>query len=1289
MKLYKLNTHTRGCNKSYDADLVLNPQDHPTAKVGDVVEIYAPEDENGTHLLLQITELNEQSKTGRNVISIESCIATAFKMRSYSNVVMQIVNPADVALDSIEITFKDQYMGRSEMWRLKTYLTNTCVYVNKKIDYNDMQIRCQVYEMWSQGERVASGVITDDTKIVFRSSTSMVYLFLQMSSEMWDFDIHGDLYFEKAVNGFLTELFQKWKKLGCNHEVTIVLFSRTFYAAKSLDEFPAHMRDCLQQDYKGRFYEDFYRVAIQNERNDDWCTVLAQLRKLFTSYQETVLRYHEREHMRIPQATNSTATQGNFLEVLNISLNTFEKHYLDRTFDRTGQLSVVITPGVGVFSVDRELTNITKQRIIDNGVGSDLVCVGEQPLHAVPLLKFHNKDTTLTSADDYSLPHWINLSFYSTNKKIAYSNFIPRIKLPILTSVDEADVEENERNFLSCNQSEYIHNSLFDYDAYDEQIFQPLPAQSTCSLQRVVRAKKTSVPSFETYAYRNNDWENLTPTKIPSLRRKMSDPDIHHATSGMLAGLTDSTNLSESLASEKNARRAIVSIAPIVRPGRALINPFDPSHVTIKLTSNRRRWTHIFPKGPTGVLIQQHHYQAVPAKTTLAASYHRQLQQSNTAGDQYDQVSTHSLMSLSKSIASQNFIMGEEKSDFFKRRTNSLLTATAAAANVPNLTATQAKSYLWGATGEQEWTPAITTVVATAGWPTDLVQLLDRIGRVYKVEAISIMHSAGATTPGLLDALYHALSVNESNYFRWLPKITSTEQQAEPFNTVTDESTLFVILARHSRDPVIKMQTERARGRRCCLSLFLLKQDESRSSLRPFFEYLWLKGFRAALIMVAQRRLYHMDPYPTLRALQLSPNHDDRSLFPLPYRLNFKGYKLRVPVQVDVPATFWYRQQGKLQLDGFGGTLITELMRHLNVCLELYPLYINDSNNMNMQALVQLIAEDRAELSPHQFLTLQRSTKVDYSYPYRVVERCFMLPLGDPIPRGFYIFLPFKLQLWFCLLLQVTLTILLHRLARFVIPCESGMRLWSLLGVPGSRSARVPESRCWLRFTYAILLCSLFVFSASIIVQFYATKLTALLAVTLTVKPSVTLLELFQLPYPIMVLPSDADIIVDAFGYEEQFLRQFSYVNASAFYEHRSVMSASFIYPISTTRWIFLSQQQRYLRLKRFWLSQLCYGPFPNQFQLRIESHFKRPLHHFELHTNEAGLNDHWRSVIYRRALQFGFIHDFASVEYFERIHEVRPMNLNLLASVFYLYLFGVLVSLGAFLGEIVSQIVL
>lgn len=68
-------------------------------------------------------------------------------------------------------------------------------------------------------------------------------------------------------------------------------------------------------------------------------------------------------------------------------ISVFDKHYLERSLDRTGQLTVVISPGVGVFEVDRELTNVTKQRIIDNGVGCDLVCLGEQPLHAVPLLK--------------------------------------------------------------------------------------------------------------------------------------------------------------------------------------------------------------------------------------------------------------------------------------------------------------------------------------------------------------------------------------------------------------------------------------------------------------------------------------------------------------------------------------------------------------------------------------------------------------------------------------------------------------------------------------------------------------------------------------------------------------------------------------------------------------------------------------------------------------------------------------------------------------------------------------
>lgn len=139
------------------------------------------------------------------------------------------------------------------------------------------------------------------------------------------------------------------------------------------------------------------RVAVQNERYEDWNSTIILLKRLFNEYQNTVLKYHEKAGITMPKAINSTASQGNFLEVLNMSLNgnyfilicvkifckyvvfylilliyffisVFEKHYMDRSFDRTGQLSVVITPGVGFFEVDRELTIITKQRIIDNGM---------------------------------------------------------------------------------------------------------------------------------------------------------------------------------------------------------------------------------------------------------------------------------------------------------------------------------------------------------------------------------------------------------------------------------------------------------------------------------------------------------------------------------------------------------------------------------------------------------------------------------------------------------------------------------------------------------------------------------------------------------------------------------------------------------------------------------------------------------------------------------------------------------------------------------------------------------
>ncbi|OTF73684.1 DUF3608 domain-containing protein [Euroglyphus maynei] len=780
MPTVKLNTHQR---IHYQNDIVICQKDFHDIKIGDIVEIYSNEEKfrfdlyskNGqfyqifhfSRLVLQITNV-DKPKASFPTITIEQSIAMTFQLRNYSDVVMNVLDEDIVALDSVELFFKDQYLARSDMWRLKKHITRTCVYLNKKIEFSN--IRCQVFEMWHHGVRMASGYINEETKVVFRSASSMVYLFLQMSSEMWDYDINGDLYFEKAVKGFLSDLFNKWKTFNCSHDVTIVMFSRTFYQASDINEFPESMRECLQQDYQGRFYEDYYRVAVQNERFDDWSPTLIYLRELFNLYEEEVIHYHEKRGLKGVKAYNSTASQGNFLEVLNMSLNVFERHNLDRSFDRTGQLSVVISPGVGVYEVDLDLTNITKQRIIDNGIGSDLVCLGEQPLHA-----FNSRHANMSN-DEYNMPHWINLSFYSSKQRFPSSNFIPRIKMPNISPPEQGQSPVKKSTNLNLppfnshnstsksNESNGIELTLcqnipfIDYDEYDNQIFRTSTSNKPSSVfminqhgtfhrnphhphsqrmmairnsddgnnlmvideQRPKRRQSVVVPSRSAYSKlsisqspkNNNDMVDGGSGSINVLQRPKNNSFSHNLSTSVENKVHNEAHLKI-----KSKDDIIVhKFKDQLHRTKALINPFDPSHVTIKLNSNRRRWTHVFPLGPTGIFMQQHHYQAIPQNRI----------NSDDLNIIYDSTE---VLSKDKNFKRKSFdqidgaiknVEKDLKKNLTKSRSNALIELEKK--NVTNESDIHLKQrsllltdnsllWAWGATGEQEWTPAITTGV--------------------------------------------------------------------------------------------------------------------------------------------------------------------------------------------------------------------------------------------------------------------------------------------------------------------------------------------------------------------------------------------------------------------------------------------------------------------------------------------------------------------------------------------------------------------------------------------------
>lgn len=158
MKLFKLWVHQQ--NFSED-DLILNPKEFPNEKEGDILEIYHP-DEDNTRLLLQIKSINPEFQQ-KDTISIEQSVANFFQLRTYWDVEVTKVEPKDVFVDMVELLFKDQFVTRSEMWRFSKQLVGSCIYITKKLSH--FGVRAQVMEIWTKGEKVSCGVISNDTRV--------------------------------------------------------------------------------------------------------------------------------------------------------------------------------------------------------------------------------------------------------------------------------------------------------------------------------------------------------------------------------------------------------------------------------------------------------------------------------------------------------------------------------------------------------------------------------------------------------------------------------------------------------------------------------------------------------------------------------------------------------------------------------------------------------------------------------------------------------------------------------------------------------------------------------------------------------------------------------------------------------------------------------------------------------------------------------------------------------------------------------------------------------------------
>ena len=99
-----------------------------------IVSLHHPETETDSsstslsnyrpRLLLGIDSecLSGEIYINKESVYVEKSIAEKFKLSNYKDIQVNLIPPEEyhtLDLDSIELTFKDQYFGRSDMWRIK------------------------------------------------------------------------------------------------------------------------------------------------------------------------------------------------------------------------------------------------------------------------------------------------------------------------------------------------------------------------------------------------------------------------------------------------------------------------------------------------------------------------------------------------------------------------------------------------------------------------------------------------------------------------------------------------------------------------------------------------------------------------------------------------------------------------------------------------------------------------------------------------------------------------------------------------------------------------------------------------------------------------------------------------------------------------------------------------------------------------------------------------------------------------------------------------------------------
>lgn len=334
------------------------------------------------------------------------------------------------------------------MWRVSSALTGTCCYRNQRITYCGV-IRASISEIYRNGKKVLSAYIGPNTRIIYRSDSSRLVFFIQMSAEMWHFEEQGHIVFHKMINSFFPELFKRWRNQDSHHVVTIILFTSVDISGNQN----------LQHGEVVQGTSDYFRVVVDQTDINNWNEIMEKLRYEFTRFDKDVLLQNDGKivgHI-LP------AVKGNILEAISIATKLVSGKFRDRDLRRTGVQALIITPGTGIFDVDYDLLYQTSAKLTNIEIGIDLVCLSRPPLHITPLFRYKDKKKNIVC---HCVPSWLDISFWSSNERQGIQ-WIPRCKI---YEIQMMGVMENEASSIMidylppASKNKALEEVMEDYD---------------------------------------------------------------------------------------------------------------------------------------------------------------------------------------------------------------------------------------------------------------------------------------------------------------------------------------------------------------------------------------------------------------------------------------------------------------------------------------------------------------------------------------------------------------------------------------------------------------------------------------------------------------------------------------------------------------------------------------------------------------------------------------------------------------------------------------------------------